>query len=89
MKHFTATVQREGNLFVSQCVELDIASQGTSRDEALRNLQEAVELFFEMASASEIQQHLESGVSVLHRILCCVVARGSAESDVLKKEDYK
>ena len=65
MKHFTATVQREGNLFVSQCLELDIASQGASRDEALSNLQEAVGLFFETASESEIQQRLESGASVM------------------------
>ena len=60
MKHFTATVQREGDLFVSHCVELDIASQGESSDEALHNLQEAVELFFETASDSEIQQSIET-----------------------------
>ena len=65
MKHFTATVQREGDLYVSHCVELDIASQGASKDEALSNLQEAVELFFEIASASEIEQRLDSGASVM------------------------
>lgn len=64
MKEFTATVQREGNLFVSQCVELDIASQGASESEALENLKEAVELFFETASPSEIERRLESGASV-------------------------
>ena len=65
MKHFTATVQREGDLFVSQCLELDIASQGESSDKALNNLQEAVELFFETASAREIQHRLESGAFVV------------------------
>jgi predicted RNase H-like HicB family nuclease len=57
MKEFTATVQREGDLFVSHCVELDIASQGASQGEALENLKEAVELFLETASASEKERH--------------------------------
>lgn len=64
MKHFTATIQRENNIYVSHCVELDIASQGESYDEALANLKEAVELFFETASAAEIEQRLASGASV-------------------------
>ena len=64
MKQFTATVQREGNLFVAQCVELDIASQGVSQSEAMENLKEAVELFLETASPSEIEQRLASGASV-------------------------
>jgi predicted RNase H-like HicB family nuclease len=42
-----ATVWREGNWFVSQCVEIDVASQGATEDEALENLQEALELHFE------------------------------------------
>ena len=64
MKHFTATIQRENNIYVSHCVELDIASQGESYDEALANLKEAVELFFEVASAAEIEQRLANGASV-------------------------
>ena len=32
---FTATVWREGNWYVSQCFELDIASQGETVEEAL------------------------------------------------------
>lgn len=35
---FAATVWREGNWFVSQCLEIDIASQGATEDEALENL---------------------------------------------------
>jgi predicted RNase H-like HicB family nuclease len=44
---FAATVWREGKWFVSQCLELDIASQGESEEEALLNLKEALELHFE------------------------------------------
>jgi predicted RNase H-like HicB family nuclease len=44
---FTASIIKEGNLFVSQCLEIDVASQGTSEEEALNNLREAMELYFE------------------------------------------
>jgi len=35
---FAATVWREGNWYVSQCLEVDVASQGESEEEALANL---------------------------------------------------
>lgn len=44
---FAATVWREGNWCVSQCLELDIASQGETEEEALANLKEALELHLE------------------------------------------
>ena len=49
---FTATVWRDGNWFVSQCLELDIASQGENEEEALANLKEALELHFEPPQAT-------------------------------------
>ena len=54
----TAVIQREGDGFVSLCPELDIASQGSTRQEARSNLIEAVEGFFEAASESEIKSRL-------------------------------
>jgi predicted RNase H-like HicB family nuclease len=44
---FSATVRREGEWFVSQCLEVDVASQGRTEEEALENLREALELHFE------------------------------------------
>lgn len=44
---FAATVWREGNWYVAQCLEVDVASQGETEEEALSNLQEALELHFE------------------------------------------
>lgn len=44
---FAASVWREGDWYVAQCLELDIASQGGTEDEALSNLKEALELYFE------------------------------------------
>jgi predicted RNase H-like HicB family nuclease len=50
--------------YVSLCPELDIASQGDTIEEARENLQEAVELFFETASESELQTRLHEEVYV-------------------------
>jgi len=49
---FAATVWREGNWYVSQCLEVDVASQGATEKEALDNLKEALELHFEPPQAS-------------------------------------
>jgi predicted RNase H-like HicB family nuclease len=63
-KSFTAVIEREGDGYVSLCPELDIASQGDSIQEARKNLIEAIELFFETASQTEIQERLHDEVFV-------------------------
>jgi predicted RNase H-like HicB family nuclease len=60
----TAIIEREGSGFVSLCPELEIASQGESVEQARDNLREALQLFFETASASEIKQRLHGEVFV-------------------------
>ena len=55
-KQLTAIIHKEDDIYVSLCPELDIASQGLNIEEAKGNLKEAVELFFECASAEEIKQ---------------------------------
>ncbi len=52
---FATTVWREGDWYVSQCLELDIASQGKTEEEALANLKEALELHFEPPQATRPQ----------------------------------
>lgn len=61
---FTAIIEREGNVYVALCPELDIASQGATIEEATANLREAVGLFLETADSREITQRLRSGVFV-------------------------
>ena len=63
-KQLTAIIEREGSGYVSLCPELDIASQGDSIEEARKNLQEALELFFETASPAEIQSRFHEEVYV-------------------------
>ena len=53
---FTARIFQEGNWFVAQCLEVDVASQGETETEALINLQEALELHFEPPRAAVIPQ---------------------------------
>ncbi len=54
--HLTAIIQKEDDGFVSFCPEFDIASQGETVEIAKANLKEAVELFYECASPSEIER---------------------------------
>jgi predicted RNase H-like HicB family nuclease len=61
---FTAILERERDVYVALCPELDIASQGSTIEEATANLREAVTLFFETADSREIRQRLRSGVFV-------------------------
>ena len=44
---FSAAVWQEGKWYVSQCLDMDLASQGATEEEALSNLREAIELHFE------------------------------------------
>ncbi|MES2777714.1 MAG: type II toxin-antitoxin system HicB family antitoxin [Bacteroidota bacterium] len=64
IKNFTAIIEKEGDGYVALCPELDIASQGDTVEEAKINLHEAIELFFEYASASEIEYRLKSDVFI-------------------------
>ena len=45
----TVIVQQEENWYVAKCLENNVASQGKSIEEALANLKEALELYFEDA----------------------------------------
>ncbi|MBI4843843.1 MAG: type II toxin-antitoxin system HicB family antitoxin [Nitrospirae bacterium] len=46
MKSFKYVIYREGKYYVSQCLNIDIASCGDSIEEAMNNLKDAVELYF-------------------------------------------
>ncbi len=63
-QHFTAIIEREGDGYVALCPELDIASQGNTVEEARQNLAEALELFFEHASNSEVEERLHNEIFV-------------------------
>jgi predicted RNase H-like HicB family nuclease len=47
MKAMAYCVYREDEFFVAQCLNADVSSFGATRHEAVANLKEAVELYFE------------------------------------------
>ncbi len=55
-KSFTATLWQEDGLVVAQCLEVDVASQGNSEEEALANLTEALSLHFQPPRATVAPQ---------------------------------
>ena len=63
-RQFTVIIQQEGGCFVALCPELDVASQGGTVEEARRNIAEAVGLFLEAASPSEIRRRLHKSTYV-------------------------
>jgi predicted RNase H-like HicB family nuclease len=63
-QQFTAIIEREQDMYISLCPELDIASQGKTVEEARLNLKEAIELFFESASPQEIRERFHGEVFI-------------------------
>jgi predicted RNase H-like HicB family nuclease len=45
--NFTVAIQQEEDLFVANCLENHIASQGSTIHEAIDNLKEALELYYD------------------------------------------
>ncbi len=53
-RQLTGLIEREDDVYVAFCPELDIASQGPTVESARTNLVEALELFFESADPTEV-----------------------------------
>lgn len=53
---FTNIVWKEGKYFVAQCLNVEVSSFGKSYEEALKNLQEALELYLEDAPKGSINK---------------------------------
>ena len=59
MEKINVRITQDGDSFVSECLDYDIASQGRTRKEAKENIREAVALFLQLASPDEIQSRLD------------------------------
>ncbi|MBT9281160.1 MAG: type II toxin-antitoxin system HicB family antitoxin [Hydrogenibacillus schlegelii] len=53
-RRLTAAVTKEGKWYVARCLEVEVTSQGETLEEALSNLREALELYFEDAPATDL-----------------------------------
>ena len=63
-RQLTAIIEREDDIYVALCPEVDVASQGQTVEEAKSNLVEALELFFETADPKEVAERLHGDVFV-------------------------
>jgi predicted RNase H-like HicB family nuclease len=45
-RELSYTIDEEDDVFIARCIELDIITDGFSREEALVNLQEALDCYF-------------------------------------------
>jgi predicted RNase H-like HicB family nuclease len=63
-QRLTAIIECEDDGFVALCPEFDIASEGTSIEEARTSLIEALTLSFETASPSEVSRRFHNEVFV-------------------------
>ena len=69
VRRLTALIEREDgdegeSGYVAICPEVDIASQGSTIEEARTNLIEALTLFFESADPSEIKRRLRPEIFI-------------------------
>ncbi len=67
--NLTSVVWKERKQYVSQCLDVDVASFGATKKKALENLQEALELYFEdqpLPKRGEIENPAIVSVSLEH-----------------------
>ena len=58
MQSFTCFVKKEGDQYASLCVELDIASCGVTKDEALEGLKNSIDTYIDYM----ISEHRENEI---------------------------
>lgn len=56
---FTAVITKEENWYVALCIELGVASQGKTIEDAKKNLKEAVELYIESFGTDDLPESKE------------------------------
>ena len=53
---FKNIVWKEGDDYVAQCLNIDVSSFGKTKDDALKNLNEAIKLYMEDASLDDLNK---------------------------------
>jgi predicted RNase H-like HicB family nuclease len=77
----TAIIEREGDGYVALCPDFDVASQGATVEEARATLGEALEVFFETASPSEVAERLHDDTFVTNLEIAVGYTARKAEAD--------
>ena len=61
---YNVIIQKEDNWYVAKCIENNVASQGKTIEESLKNLKEAIELYYETEQPIEPKEVLVTTVEV-------------------------
>ena len=61
---YNVIIQKEENWYVAKCIENSVASQGKTIEESLKNLKEAIELYYETEKPIEPKEVLITTVEV-------------------------
>lgn len=59
LETITVSIVQGDDVYISHCLDYDIATQGSTKQEAIDNIKEAVSLFLEVASPKEIESRLK------------------------------
>ncbi len=66
-RSFESVVWKEGKYHVAQCLNVDVSSFGKTKQDALKNLEEALGLYFEDSAQTRISK-IERPVIVRHQL---------------------
>ena len=61
---YNVIIQKEEDWYVSKCIENSVASQGKTIEESLKNLKEAIELYYETEEPVEPKEVLITTLEV-------------------------
>lgn len=61
---YNVIIQKEDEWYVAKCIDNNVVSQGKSVEEALKNLKEAVELYYQNEEPTEPKQLLITTLEV-------------------------
>ena len=62
MGKITAVIHKGDKYYIGECLEIDVVTQGKTIDEVLKNLNEAVNLYFEGEDIESIDLPSESPI---------------------------
>lgn len=88
-RSFTASISQEGEWYIARCMQVDVASQGATEDEALDDLRDALELHFTPPVATIIPRLRDIEIDIKAASSRCPSAKSNANSKrrALKKPD--
>ncbi len=65
----SAVISKEAKFFVARGVEIELASQGKTVEEALKNLKEAFALWIKHASADELEVFKDADSPIVTQVV--------------------